>query len=143
MSTQQEAPTVREAELKGAAADSTGGLVQQAVDQGSRLIAAEVQLAKQEIQESVRAGVVALLAGAVAVFAAIAFFVMAVVTIVVAVSLHWAAALGFAVAFLVVAAVGAMVAVGRLKRISPLRQTTETLKEDVAWVKQQLTRGAK
>lgn len=138
-----EAPLAREAELSGASADSTGGLVQQAVDQGSRLIAAEVRLAKQEIGESLRAGVVALLAGTIAVFGLIAFLVMAVVTVVVAVSLHWAAALGFALAFLAIAAAGGVVAAGRLKRIRPLRQTTETLKEDVGWVKQQLTRDGR
>jgi predicted membrane metal-binding protein len=57
--------------------------------------------------------------------------------------LHWAAALGFAVLFLAVAAGGGMIAMQRLKRLSPLRQTADTIKEDVAWAKQQLTHGAK
>lgn len=125
------------------AAASTGSLVQHAVDKGSQLIADEIQLAKQEIKESVRAGVVAMIAGAVAVFGLVAFFVMAVVTVIIAVNLHWAAALGFTLLFLAVAAIGAAVAIRRLKGISPLRQTAETLKEDVAWAKQQLTRDAK
>jgi len=117
--------------------------VQQAVDKGSRLIAAQVQLARQEIAESIKAGVTALIFGAVAVFGAIAFFVMAVVTVIIATSLHWAAALGFAILFLVIAIVGALIAIRRLQRISPLRQTTETMKENVEWAKQQLTHGAK
>ena len=144
MSVQHETPVSSDMEVPGARAEqSTGGLMQQAVEQGSRLIAAEVRLAKQEIRETVQSGVVALIAGAVAVFGLIAFLVMAVVTIVVAVSLHWAAALGFAVLFLAIAALGGVTAVSRLKRISPLRQTAETIKEDVAWAKQQLTHDAK
>lgn len=122
---------------------STGSLVQHAVEKGSQLISDEIQLAKQEIKESVRAGVVALIAGAVAVFGVVAFFVMAIVTVILAVNLHWAAALGFTLLFLAVAAAAATLAMQRLKSISPLRQTTETLKEDVAWAKQQLTRDAK
>lgn len=41
------------------------------------------------------------------------------------------------------AAAGAAFAVSRLRRISPLRQTAETLKEDMEWAKQQLTRDAR
>jgi uncharacterized membrane protein YqjE len=58
---------------------------------------------------------------------------------VVAVPLHWVAALGCAALFLVIAIVGALIAARRLKRISPLRQTLQTIKEDVQWGKQQLT----
>lgn len=129
-------PATRDSDASSA---SSTQLLQDAVDKGSRLVSAEIQLAKQEVAESVRAGVTALLAGAVAVFAAVAFFVMAVVTVIIATSLHWAAALGFAVLFLAIAVGGAVVAMGRFKRISPLRQTIETVKEDVAWAKQQLT----
>ncbi|HEX6539517.1 MAG TPA: phage holin family protein [Candidatus Dormibacteraeota bacterium] len=123
-----------------AGSTSTGSLMQQAVEQASRLISAEVQLAKREVSETVRSGVVALIAGSAAAFFAIAFLVMAVVTVVVAVSLPWAASLGFALFFLAVAATGGMIAIRRLKRISPLRQTVETIQEDVTWAKQQLTR---
>jgi len=144
VSAQGPTTTASDVELDGRrASDSSGGLVAQAVEKASRLITFEVQLAKQEIAEAVKSGVVALFGGVVAIFGAIAFLVMAVVTVVTAVSLPWAAALGFAVLFLVVAAAGAALAVRRMKRISPLRQTMETLKEDATWAKQQLTRDAK
>jgi hypothetical protein len=58
---------------------------------------------------------------------------------VIAVPAHWVAALACAGGFLVIAIVAAAVAVSRVKRISPLRQTVQTLKEDVEWAKQQLT----
>jgi uncharacterized membrane protein YqjE len=85
----------------------------------------------------------ALLGGAVAAFAVIAFLVMTVVTVVVAVPLHWVAALSFAVLFLVVGAGAAVFAVRSVKDISPLRQTIETVKEDLEWAKQQLPSDAK
>ncbi len=99
----------------------------------------EIQLAKQELRESLHAAVIALVTGTVAIFGLLAFLVMAIVALVVAVPLHWVAALACAAVFLVIAIVGATVAMERLKRISPLRQTVQTLKEDVEWAKQQLT----
>jgi uncharacterized membrane protein YqjE len=119
--------------------EGTGGLIHSAMDKASHLVASEIQLAKQEITESLRAAVGALIGGVVAVFGVIAFLVMAIVTLVVAVPLHWVAALSCAALFLVIAIVGGLIAVRRLKRISPLRQTVQTIKEDVEWAKQQLT----
>jgi len=131
-------------ELRGSAAEtSTRQLLGEAVEQAGRLVQEEIQLAKRETQESLRAAVTALIAGAAAVFGVIAFLVMAVVTIVVATAPHWAAALGFAVLFLAIAAAGGLVAVRRLREISPLRQTVETIKEDVEWAKRQLTHDAR
>jgi uncharacterized membrane protein YqjE len=131
-------------ELRGTAATtSTPGLVAEAVEQAGRLVQKEIELAKRETAESLRAAVGAAVFGAVAVFAAVAFLAMAVVTVVVAVGLHWAAALGFAVLFLAVAAAGGAMALARARRISPLQQTTETIKEDVEWAKRQLTRDAR
>jgi uncharacterized membrane protein YqjE len=119
--------------------EGTGGLIHGAITEASRLVTAEMQLAKQEITESLHAAVMALVTGALAVFAAIAFLIMGIVALVVAVPLHWVAALACAGAFLVIAIVGAAAAIRRLHRISPLRQTVQTLKEDVEWAKQQLT----
>ncbi len=141
-----QADTQQDVELRGSATSSTGStkeLLRDAVEQATRLLQNEIQLATRETQESLRAAVVALIGGAVAVFGVMAFLVMAVVTVVTATAPHWAAALGFAVLFLVVAGVGAVLAIGRLRRISPLRQTVETIKEDVEWAKQQLTRDAR
>jgi uncharacterized membrane protein YqjE len=117
----------------------SSGLIHEAITEASRLVGAEIQLAKQEVAESLRAAVVALVTGSLAIFGLIAFLVMAVVTLVVAVPLHWVAALACAAVFLLIAVVGAVVAVGRVKRITPLRQTVQTLKEDVEWAKLQMT----
>lgn len=119
--------------------EGTGGLIHNAVEEASRLMAAEIQLARQEISESLHAAVMALVIGTVAVFGVIAFLIMAIVALVIAIPLHWVVALACAVVFLVIAVVGALLAVSRLTRISPLRQTVETVKEDVQWAKQQLT----
>ena len=138
--------TAQDLELRGSAAPdastSTKTLVSEAVEQAGRLVQKEIELARREVAESLRAAVGAAVFGAVAVFGVMAFLVMAVVTVVVAVAPHWAAALGFAVLFLAVAAGGGMIAMQRARRISPLQQTTETIKEDVEWAKQQLTRDA-
>ncbi len=126
-------------EASVSAPEGTGGLLHSAIHEGSRLITAEVQLAKQEVVESLHAAVTALVTGTVAIFGIIAFLVMAIVALVVAVPLHWVAALACAGVFMIIAIVGALVAISRLKRISPLRQTVQTLKEDAEWAKQQLT----
>lgn len=127
------------AEIPRATSEGTGALLHDALHEVSRLVTAEVQLAKQEIIESLHSTVTALVTGTVAIFGVIAFLIMAIVALVVAVPLHWVAALACAGVFLVIALVGAIVAISRLKRISPLRQTVHTLKEDAEWVKQQLT----
>jgi uncharacterized membrane protein YqjE len=121
------------------AGEGTVGLLHNAMGEAGRLVAAEVQLAKRELAESLHAAVMGLLTGAVTIFAIIAFLVMTIVAVVVAVPLHWVAAIACAGVFLVIAAVGAIVALGRLKQMSLMRQTIATLKEDVEWAKQQLT----
>lgn len=131
-------------ELRGTpAASSTRGLVAEAVEQAGKLVQAEIQLAKRETAESLRAAVGALAFGAVAAFGVMAFLVMAVVTVVIAVAPHWAAALGFSVLFLAIAAIGGVIAMRRARSIAPLQQTVETVKEDVEWAKRQLTRDGR
>lgn len=124
-------------------ARSTPALVRDAVDKGSELITQEIRLAKQEIAATVRGGVATVVGGTVAAFALIGFLILAIVTIVTAVPLHWAAALGFSLLFLAIAAAAALFALRQARQMSPLRQTTETIKEDVQWAKQQLTLGGK
>jgi uncharacterized membrane protein YqjE len=130
---------IADAESPSGPPEGTGGLLQSAIHEGSRLVSAEVRLAKQEIVESLHAAVTALVTGTVAIFGIVAFLVMAITALVVAVPLHWVAALACAGVFLIIAMVGGIVAISRLKRISPLRQTVQTLKEDAEWAKQQLT----
>jgi uncharacterized membrane protein YqjE len=120
-------------------AEGTSGLIHSAINEASRLVTSEIALAKQEISESLHAAVLTAVTGAIAVFGAIAFLIMAIVALVVAVPLHWVAALACAAVFLIIAVVGAILAARRLKRISLMKQTVETLKEDLVWAKQQLT----
>lgn len=129
--------------LRTEGSQSTPELVRDAVDRGSRLIQSEIQLAKAEVAGSLKAAVLAAAGAATAAFALVAFLAMAITAVVIAVDNHWAAALGFAVLFLVIAGCGAAFAVSRIRAISPLRQTVETVKEDVTWAKQQLTRDAR
>lgn len=124
-------------------ARSTPALLRDAVDKGSELITQEIRLAKQEIGTTVRAGVATVIGGAVAAFALIAFLILAVVTIITAVPLPWAAALGFSLLFLAIAVAAGMFALRQAGGMSLLRQTTDTIKEDVQWAKQQLTRDEK
>jgi uncharacterized membrane protein YqjE len=137
--TSEHSPRFGDARDTQSATGSTGGLMHHAITEASRLVAGEIHLAKQEVGESLRAAVTAFVTGALAVFGLIAFLVRGIVAVVVAVPLHWVAALACAAAFLVIAVVAAAVAIVQIKRISPLRQTVQTLKEDVAWAKQQLT----
>jgi uncharacterized membrane protein YqjE len=139
MTTVEQSRRFDDADVPGSATGGTGGLIHNAITEAGRLVTAEVQLAKQEITESLHAAVTALVTGTVAIFGIIAFLVMAIVALVIAVPLHWVAALACAGVFLIIAVIGAVVAISRLKRISPLRQTVQTLKEDVEWAKQQLT----
>ncbi|MBV8528124.1 MAG: phage holin family protein [Candidatus Dormibacteraeota bacterium] len=122
---------------------STIELVRDAVDKGTGLIADEVRLAKQELAETVRGGVAVVVGGALAAFGVIGFLIMAVVTVITVVPVHWAAAAGFSLLFLAVAIVAALFAARQLRRTKPMQQTTETIKEDVQWAKQQLTLGEK
>ena len=57
----------------------SGGLLHNAINEASRLVAAEVQLAKQEITESLHAAVMALITGTVAIFGIIGGIVLLIV----------------------------------------------------------------
>lgn len=120
---------------------STAALLRDAVDKGSDLIAGEVRLAKQEVAETVRGGVGVVVAGAIAAFGVIGFLILAIVTVITITPVHWAAAAGFSLLFLAIGVAGALFAARHLRRMSPLQQTTDTIKEDVQWAKQQLTLG--
>lgn len=120
---------------------STAALLRDAVDKGSDLIADEVRLAKQEVAETVRGGVAAVVGGAVAALGVIGFLVLAIVTIITIAPVHWAAAAGFSLLFLAIAVAASLYAARHLRRTSPLQETTESIKEDVQWAKRQLTLG--
>jgi hypothetical protein len=123
--------------------ESMGDLVSRLTEDLSRLMRDEVELAKVEINHTVEnlktAGASIGVAGALGLMA----FVM----------LSFAAAWGLAevvptgVAFLIVGGAYGLVALAflalgrqRLKAVKPVpEQTVETLKEDVAWAKQQMS----
>jgi hypothetical protein len=123
--------------------ESLGDLVSKLTEDVSRLVRDEVQLAKVEISHTVdnlkTAGISIGVAGVLGLMA----FVM----------LSFAAAWGLAgvvptgVAFLIVGGAYGLVALAllalgrqRLKTAKPVpEQTVETLKEDVAWAKQQMS----
>jgi uncharacterized membrane protein YqjE len=123
--------------------DSSLDLLRRAVDDGGQLVQKEIQLAKQELTESVKAAVMAVVGGIAVLLLLVGFLVMTIVTVVLAVSPHWAAALAITVVFLLAAVGAGVFAITRAKRISPLRQTRETISEDVQWAKRQLTPDAK
>jgi uncharacterized membrane protein YqjE len=124
-------------------ARSPAGLVREAVAQMTHLITAEITLAKREIKDSISAGVHALVFGVAAIIALVGCVVMGIVTLVAAFSPHWVAALIIAVVFLILAAAAGFAALRSVKAMTPLRQTVETLQEDVEWAKRQMTHDAK
>lgn len=117
---------------------STAAVLRRAVDDGSQLVQKEIELARQEITAGIRHAAVALLAGVAALLGVVGALVMAITTVVIAAAPHWLAALGFCGLFLILAGAGTALAASRLRRINPLRQTIETIQEDVAWAKRQL-----
>ncbi|MFN2568886.1 MAG: phage holin family protein [Candidatus Dormibacteria bacterium] len=125
--------------------DSPGtlDLLRRSVDDGGKLIQQEIQLAKQELAESVRSVVRGVLAGIVVVIALLGFLVMGIVTIVVATDPHWVAALIFTAVFLAVALGLGAFALRTFKRMSPLGKTRESIQEDIRWAKRQLKPGSK
>ena len=115
-------------------------LVGRAIEDGSRLLQQEVSLAKAEMQQSIGAAVRVSVLGMVAVMALFSFLVLGITTVIIAVPAHWIAALAFTCAFLVVAAVAGFVALRQTRKLG-FPETTETIKEDVEWAKQQLPSG--
>jgi uncharacterized membrane protein YqjE len=122
---------------------SLGDLFSRLTEDLSKLVRDEVELAKVEISEAVGEARTAGISLGAAAFLGLMAFVM----------LSFAAAWGLTevvpegVAFLIVGAVYGLVALAlaalgrqRLKAVKPVpEQTVETLKEDVAWAKQQMS----
>jgi uncharacterized membrane protein YqjE len=115
---------------------SVGDLVSQAVRDVTRLFQCELQLAKLELRaDAQRIGLAAAL-GAIAVFTG--FLVLVMLCFALAEGLitlgiwRWAAFLIVAGACVLFAAVALLVVYLKVKRISGLRQTRETVQEDLA-----------
>ena len=105
------------------------------------IIRSEVQLAKVELRDEAKTagkGIAMLAAGALVAFYALGLFLLTAVWALSTQMDRWLAALIVAIVVTVVAGILAMVGKKRLDEFSPMpEQTIESVKEDVAWVKQQ------
>jgi hypothetical protein len=123
---------------------STLDLVRDIAAESQTLIRKEVELAKQEIMEAVKARVMAL--AALAVAGLFGFFVLLFCALAAAAALDlvlpaWAAALIVAAAFLLLALPATLVGIRRMKAPSlKPEETVRTVKEDVEWARAQLKR---
>ena len=108
------------------------------------IIRAEVRLAKAEIREEATkafSSIAWVTAGAVGAAFALAFVLWTVVYAVALVWPMWAATLTVGVTLGIAASVLLSSGLRRMKHVSPSpERTVETIKENVAWVKQQSTK---
>jgi hypothetical protein len=119
---------------------STGELLGQFFRQTSELLKKELELAKAEVNSSVKSAVTMTVGFAIAALFGLlgAGLLCAAAVLGLATSMSaWAAALVVGVAMLVIAGIAA--AVARSKRVkNPLEKTQKTLKEDVQWAKERM-----
>jgi uncharacterized membrane protein YqjE len=123
---------------------STIGLVRSIAADSSTLVRKEIELARLEIMEAIRARVVGAAAlGAAAVFGLllVIFLGAAAAAALDLVFARWLSRLIVAGGFLLMAAVAAMFGLRKMKKppIAP-EETKRTVKEDVEWAKAQLKR---
>jgi uncharacterized membrane protein YqjE len=123
---------------------STIGLVRSIATDSSTLVRKEIELARLEIMEAVKARVVGAAAlGAAAVFGLllVIFLGAAAAAALDLVFARWLSRLIVAGGFLLMAAVAAMFGLRKMKKppIAP-EETKRTVKEDVEWAKAQLKR---
>jgi uncharacterized membrane protein YqjE len=123
---------------------STIELVRAIAQDSSTLVRQELQLARQEVTEAVKAK--AMGAGALAAAGAMGLLALIFLAVAAAVALdlvlpRWAAWLIVGGAFLVLAGGAAMFGMRKMKRPSMKpEETVRTVKEDVEWAKAQLKR---
>ncbi|HYJ32574.1 MAG TPA: phage holin family protein [Candidatus Binatia bacterium] len=119
---------------------STGELLGQFFRQTSELLRKELELAKAEVNASVKSGVTMIVGFAVAaLFGLLGLGLLSAAAVLgLATSMApWMAALIVGVAMLAIAGIAA--AVARSKRVkNPLERTQKTLKEDVQWAKERM-----
>jgi uncharacterized membrane protein YqjE len=123
---------------------STIGLVRSIATDSSTLVRKEIELARLEVMEAIKARVVGAAAlGAAAVFGLllVVFLGAAAAAALDLVFARWLSRLIVAGGFLLMAAVAAMFGLRKMKKppIAP-EETKRTVKEDVEWAKAQLKR---
>jgi uncharacterized membrane protein YqjE len=108
------------------------------------IIRAEVRLAKAEIREEASkafSSMVWVIVGAVCAAFAVTFLLWTIVYAVGLVWPMWAATLAVGAVLAIAGAVMLSSGIHRMKQVSPTpERTVETIKENVAWVKQQSTK---
>lgn len=124
-------------------AQSIGGLVNGVIKDLQDLVRAEIQLAKTELKEDAQAtgkAAGAMVAGGLVGLIGFIFLMLTLMYALANVLPMWASALVVAVLLFVVAAVLALWGKNQLAatKLGP-EQTIETLKEDQAWAKQQIS----
>jgi uncharacterized membrane protein YqjE len=121
---------------------SVGELLSELANEMARLLHHEVELAKTELSEKAgKAGrnAASLAVGGAIAYAALLAFLAALILLLANFMPWWTSALAVSVVFGIIGAVMVSKALERLKQLDPApRQTLETLKEDVAWAKQQM-----
>ncbi len=124
---------------------STGELVRRLVNNVSALVDREAELARREAREDathVGTGAVAMILGGLMIYTALAALIVALIVALTQGMPPWAVALIAAAVFLVVGAVVAFIGY-RTVRVQPLARTRRTVREDVEWVRAQMTSQAK
>jgi len=121
------------------ATESTPNLLGRLFHDGAQLIKKEMELARVEISDDVKAGVAKLIGFATAALFGIVGLGLFATAAVLALATRlpaWQAALLVGVAFFVIAGIAG--AVAQSKKIGKLERTQRTVKEDVRWVKERM-----
>ncbi len=124
---------------------STGELVRRLVNNVSSLVDREAELAKQEARADavqIGTGAGALIFGGLMLYTGVAALIVALVIALTSALLPWAVALIVAAVFIVLGAIVAFFGYSRVK-VQPLAKTRQTVREDVQWVKAQMTSQAR
>ena len=120
---------------------NTGELVRRLISNMSTLIDRETDLAKQEAKtDAVQVGiaVAGLAAGGLLIYTAVVALIVALVVWLGAALYPWAVALIVAGVFAILGIVAALIGLSRVK-VRPLGRTRRTIREDIQWVRAQMT----
>ncbi len=124
---------------------STGELVRRLINNMSTLVDRETELAKQEAKvDAIQVGiaVAGLAAAGLMAYTAFVALVVALVVWLGAALYPWAVALIVAGVFAVLGTIAALVGLSRTK-MRPLKRTRRTVREDIQWVRAQMTSQAR
>ncbi len=124
---------------------NTGELVRRLINNMSTLVDREAGLARQEARaDAIQVGiaVAGLAAAGLLIYTAVVALIVALVVGLASALYPWAAALIVAVVFAVLGIIAALIGLSRIK-MRPLARTRRTVREDIQWVRAQMTSQAK